>query len=134
MRKTIAAFAILCASLLSSCGLLGSQSDGTPVDWPQGVIECVTTEAVIGIIDLVTDVLFTRGDGAEISDKGKDELEDLAREHGPSTVACAVNEVIKSATRPGAAHNVDRMRAGLRGVDFLEDVGTAVRDAEPAAP
>jgi hypothetical protein len=59
-----------------------------------------------------------------MSEDGAERLKELAKEHGPATVACYVRRVIADYTRVGASANEERQNAAARGEDFLSDVGT----------
>ena len=111
-------------SLLALVGCLGTGKPDDPVIWP-GLVECVPTEPILALVADVTDNLLS-GDGLEISDEGRREFEDLARKHTPDAVACAVELALQGFSRQAAAGDADMMSAGIRGRDFLQDVGTRV--------
>jgi hypothetical protein len=118
--------------LVAGCGLLngGDTPDESPIDWPAAV-DCIPDDAVISIIDVVGDILFSRPGSLEIEAAESGQLEDLARKHTPAVVACAVEFVINELTRPGASTNEGSRMAALRGRDFLSDVGTDANYATP---
>jgi hypothetical protein len=127
------AFLALCASalaapaLLTGCGTLADTPDGSPVDWPD-VVKC--GPSVPDLVGTVSRVLLGSGgpSDVQIPERAHDELEDLARQHGPATVACLVDLLVRQWTAPGASRSPDRAGAAARGTDFLDDVGTHVDD------
>lgn len=111
-------FLTMVIALASGCG-----SARGPINWP-GLVKCAP-----GISDLIASVSRVLiGDGPQdqtsISGRGKNELEDLARVHGPGTVACVVERLVNDWTGAGAAQEPLRLAAAARGQDFLTKVGT----------
>lgn len=96
------------------------------VVWPK-VAEC-SGDVITDAVGAVGRILI--GDGSEnntsISDRGVEQLQGLASEHGASTIACIIDRLISDWLAPNAAINMNRMAAAARGKDFLNRVGTSV--------
>jgi hypothetical protein len=113
MRNLLLALALL----LTACGPHG------PINWP-GLFQCAP--GISDLVGVVSRILIADGpaDQTDMSTRGKRELEDLARTHGPSTVACVVERVVRDWNAPGAAQEPLRLAAAARGQAFLDQVGT----------
>lgn len=113
MRHLLVAISLV----LLSCGPHG------PINWP-GLVECAP--GISDLVGVVSRILLGAGpaDQTELGTRGKRELEDLARTHGASTVACVIERVVSDWTAPGAAQEPLRLAAAARGRAFLSDVGT----------
>jgi len=108
---------LLLAALTSACVPHG------PINWP-GLVNCAP--GVSDLVGVVSRILLAAGpaDQTSIGDRAKQQLEDLAREHGANVVSCVVQRVISDWNAPGAAQEPLRMAAAARGKDFLRVVGS----------
>ena len=95
---------------------------GVQVNWPK-VLQCGPN--VSDLVGVVSRVLLADGgsDHATISVRAKSELEALARDYGPGTVACIVDRLVRDWRAPGATMEPNRVAAASRGEDFLRVVG-----------
>jgi len=135
MREVVLRLVVL--SSLVACGVFTSQPDpvspaGEPsgeVTWPE-LVQCGPDAHEI--IGTVSRVLLDDGpiNQSDLGTNAIAELEDLARKHGPETVACMVDLLIKDWTSVGAAASPERVGAANRGANFLRTVGTKV-EASP---
>jgi len=112
--STLRAFALVTLTLafchtLPACGTLGR------IDWPK-VAEC-GGELASDLLGVVSRILL--GGSAD----HKAQLEQLALEHGASTVACVVDEVVNTYQRPGASMTPETKAAAERGTAFLTEHG-----------
>lgn len=116
MRKLLM---IGAAVALIACGFLGSA--GAPVSWPR-LVQCApSVEDVVGAVGRI---LLADDDDASISARGKRELEDLARVHGPSTIACLIERLVQDWTDPGKAQDPLLTHSAERGRAFLREVNS----------
>lgn len=101
----------------------------TPIDWPQ-VAQC--GPQVDDLFPVVSRILLANGpldtsDPARlaetISDQAADELDRLAREHGPDALACIIDALVSEWTAPGASPDPTRLHAAARGRGYLDDRG-----------
>jgi hypothetical protein len=103
-------------------GAQGCRSEG--VEWPR-LARCAPAPSEL--VDRVAEVLQADGAGT-LSDRAVSALEQLAREHGPSLVACAVTELVDEwSSQARSADNDVGRRAAIRGAAFLQRVGTQTR-------
>lgn len=134
MRFLLAMVALAFMVIVINCATTSGSTPGGGVTWPK-VAHCLPTGG--DLMGNVSRVLL--GDGGpgntSISSRAQNELEQLAINQGPSTVACLVDEVIRDWTRPGAAANADRIAATSRGRSFLSNIGTQIEhDEGPPEP
>lgn len=117
---------VLCvfAVALNGCGKL------PPIQWPK-VAECADD---IGgdLIGVVTRILLQDGAQAVLSERSKDEIAQVARDHGYGTtaVACMIDQLAHDWTSPGAAQEPTRVAAAARARAFLREVGTTTPNAD----
>ncbi len=110
---------------LGLCSLQSCSSSPKPLEWPSRIAQCAPPPAQL--LETVGNVLFA--DGVESLSQGSvSALEALAKEHGPATLACVVDELVDSWTMsrgldPAEGHAAQRGRA------FLESKGVTVEDS-----
>ena len=124
IRKQITPW-LLAIAITTSCALAPACDPIRNVVWPTAV-SC-GTQSADPVIDTVSTVLLQEVDPA-------DELEELAREHGPELIACVVEQVVRSfmsqdASRMAAGYRPDPTRAAAseRGRAFLAAKGVEVQ-------
>lgn len=105
---------------------------GHPLAWPR-VVECGPT--VDQLLPTVSAIVLDQGQpGETFTDQAQRELEELARQHGPATVACLVQRVVQQfmaqdtsrmAASPGPDPGRDAAReaAARRGQVWLQAQG-----------
>lgn len=133
----IAAVAVLPGQCLSACATTGTNTTAHEVDWP-AIVHC-TSPLQSDLLEHVEAVLTGDGPATQvsISDQAIADLKGLAQRHGPSTVACVVDEVVAElleappAPEPTTARSTSAMSvsddaAARRGADFLRQVGCTV--------
>lgn len=116
-----AAILLLAVVCLAGCRHGGER--WREVVWPTAV-ECAP--GWDDLVGTVTRILIADGEASKMSQRGRDELERLASEHGPGTVACLVEQLRQRWSGAGAAQETVLIAASLRAEAFLADVGTTV--------
>lgn len=122
--------ALIAIQIGIACATTGT---GGGVTWPK-LAHCVPSAGEL--MGTVQRILLSDGtSGTTVGSRAQNELEKLAIDNGPATVACLVDEVIRDWTRPGAAANEERAAATTRGRSFLTGIGTEIhRDEGPPEP
>jgi hypothetical protein len=130
-RSPLLALMTFCMlSMALACKPTGTTADDPPFEgWPD-VVECGPD--ISDVIGTVTNILL-RGTSGEtnLAEVAKDELKQLAEEHGANAVVCAIDKLAgKSGDwfAPGATQTPERMGAAQRGRNFLESESIEVQN------
>ncbi len=113
-----AAYAFAAFVFLTGCGTLADA-----VNWP-AVVQC-GSRAADDLFPTVSRVLLDDS-GPEMSQRAQSSLEDMAREHGPSVVACLVDRIVSGWAHPMAAQTPERIDNIKRARGWQRMTGTVV--------
>lgn len=124
------ALSILLVAVMASPAACGPFAPDGPVAWPK-LVQC--SPSADTLLDTVSRILLDQGQpGETLSDQAQRELEDLARQHGPATIACLVQKVVdgfmaQDSSRMAAGYPAVRGAAAARGRAFLSEHDIEVR-------
>lgn len=126
MKRLLAVFPLV-AVLAVACSSSSCVKGDSPFRWPD-VAKCGSD--VGNLVGTVTQILLNDTGATAPSESTKDKLEQLARQHGASTILCLVDQLSRDWTAVGASASPERFNAGMRGKVFLADTGTSIQRSD----